>query len=385
MIRVRGRDLRLTGATLALAMVATACANGDSGDGAAAADGGSAETSEANSDGAEPTHLRVATSLPPGGSMMGQIEWYLEELEARTDGAITSEISYGGSLLSSGDIVPGLGDGRAEAGLVVPAYHVDTMPLYNLVFVSTQDNQGARSVALQDLYDNNELLRAEIEEDNGIHMVGFLGNSSQAAATAEPVESIDDLADRRIRIPGYPASGWQELGVEPVMFAVEEIFEGLQRGVLDGVTYPFDTHASTGVYEHAPYLFPDIGESGNAAFGISNEVYESLPEDVHAVMDELAAEWYDELVAGMMDADEAACDEMLDAGVTIQLWDENEQQQVTDGVGDAIMDAWKTDVTASGYSEDDADDVWNEYIGYVEDHTDTVEYESGLRRCADRQ
>jgi TRAP-type transport system periplasmic protein len=315
---------------------------------------------------------------------MGIIEWYVGELEARTGGAITTEISYAGSLLSDTEIIPGVRDGAAETGLIVPAYVPGDMPLTQFVYVSSLGhNQAARSRAIQDVYNNSAAVRAEFENLN-IKVLGVIGNNTQVAITTRPVATVADLANLRMRVPGNPAVGWRLLGAEPVFLGVGEVYESLQRGVIDGVTFPFDVHMTVGVQEVAKYAFPDIGESGSAMLGMNLDVYNALPQVVKDIMDDLNAEWYDRMEGLLSETDRIACDTFLAAGGEIFLWSDAARQEIAELTGAAMLGTWKTNAENAGVALSDVDALWDEYLGYVLAYNETVTYEPGLALCAAR-
>jgi TRAP-type C4-dicarboxylate transport system substrate-binding protein len=376
-------SVRGIAAALTLTLVAAACGGGTESAPAAPA-APSSPSAPATDEPIAPVRLRLASSLPPGGSIMGIIEWYVGELEARTGGAITTDISYAGSLLSDTEIIPGVRDGAAETGLIVPAYVPGDMPLTQLVYVSTLGhNQAARSRAIQDVYNNNPAVRAEFENLN-IKVLGVIGNNTQVAMTTRPVETVEDLRNLRMRVPGNPAVGWRLLGAEPVFLGVGEVYESLQRGVIDGVTFPFDVHMTVGVQEVAKYAFPDIGESGSAMLGMNLDVYNALPQVVKDIMDDLNAEWYDRMEALLTETDRTACDTLLAAGGQVFLWSDAARQEIADLTGAAMLETWKTNAANAGVEPAAVDALWDEYLGYVLAYNETVSYEPGLALCARR-
>jgi TRAP-type transport system periplasmic protein len=380
------------GVLLAVALVAVACGNGG-GQTTDPTEPSTDPTTDAPDDpgdvddfsDVEPVHLRLATLLGPGGAVMGPMEWYIEELAARTGGVITAEIAYAGSLLPGPEIMPGIQEGRAEGGLVVPAYYPTDLPLWNLIMVPVQGhNQGARPRAMHTLLENNADLQAETEAQ-GIKILGITPNTQQTAALTKAVTSVAEYQGMRLRVPGLPAVGYRLIDVEPVFLSAEEVYESLQRGIVDGATFPFDVVWGTGTYEVAKYLVDDgLGESGMATFGISLDLYNSLPQKVRDLMTELTEEWYDRLDQVLMDADEAACDAFLDGGNEFIIFSDEEKKIMADATGEAMFGAWRESATGAGVDGATVDAVWAEYDGYVQQFNAETSYRGGLAVCAER-
>jgi TRAP-type transport system periplasmic protein len=333
----------------------------------------------------EPVRLRLATLLGPGGVISGLMEWYIEELEARTGGKVTAEIAYAGSLLPGPEIMPGIQEGRAEGGLVVPAYYPNDLPLMNLIMVPVQGhNQGARPLAIQALVENHEALQAEVEAQ-GFKILGFTPNSTQTAALTRAVSTVEEYAGMRLRVPGIPAVGYQLIGAEPVFLSAEEVYESLQRGIVDGATFPFETVQGTGTHEVATYLVDDgLGQSGMAIFAIDLDLYESLPQSVQDLMAQLSDEWAAESDRLLTEVDEAACDAFIANGNEIIIFSDEEKQKMAERTGDAMFNKWREDAIAAGVDEATVDEVWQAYNDYVDQFTPQTSYENALEVCQAR-
>ena len=105
------KSLKVGAGLLAVALAASAC-------------GGVASNSAAGST----ITIRTANVLPPDTAQSAMIDWFVAELEDRTDGEVHAEVSYGGALVSGSDTLPALQQGRAEAGFVVAAALTEVEP-----------------------------------------------------------------------------------------------------------------------------------------------------------------------------------------------------------------------------------------------------------------
>jgi len=329
-------------------------------------------------------HLRVAVSIPPNGNLSATIQWFMDELEERTDGEVTAEVMYGGALLAGTDTLPGLQQGRAEAGMVIPAYFPAEMPLNNLNMVPVAGaDQAARARALQDTADTVPEFADEFS-DNGLVLVGYLPSASSTVSLKE-ASSLADVRGKKLRIPSQPqAAAWKELGAEPVFMPTEEVYEAVERGIVDGVTYPFDTQISTGVSEVAQVLAPDVGQSNGAFLALGQDSYDSLSDDAKEVFDELRAEWHDKADELVMEYEAEACDTFLDAGGEIHLWTEAEQRRIAEAVDKTAVKVWRDEATEAGADPATVDDVWATFEAAVQEHTGASGYVDGLVKCSEQ-
>lgn len=375
-----------------LSLVVAGCAGNEaSGEGSTSTSTADTETDDSGDGGGETTNgeaieIRVAQLLPPEDLQAKMTAWYFDELESRTDGAVSTEVFYAGSLVAGADTLPALQEGRAEAGEVVPPYFPAELPLSTSNQVPIPDgNQVARPLAYQWLYDNNDAFRQEYE-DAGIRALAFFPNGASTLLTTEPVESADDLSGRRIRIPADPiAAAHEALGVEPVFLPSEEVYESLQRGIIGGVTYPFTTQVATNTIEVGKYMMSDVGQSGGATLAMSSEVYDSLPESVKTVMEELNDEFYERYQGLLTEDEQAACDTFLEAGGEIITLPDAERAKLTTAVEENSYGAWEAAAVESGVDQATAQEVWDQYIEKLDEFSADVSYENGLEQCAASQ
>lgn len=348
-----------------LALVTTACGGVASGGGGG---GGSVE-------------FRATNLLPPNGSQSDSIQWFMDELEKRTDGEVKTDVVYGGALLSGTDTLPGMNQGRAEAGNVVPAYFPAELPLNNVNMVPIADaDQSARLRALQDLNDNVDAFAEEFEK-NGLVLIGFLPNASSTVAFNKEIKSLADLDGAKVRIPSQPQSVvFEELGAEPVFMASEEVYEAVERGIVDGVTYPLDTQVANGITEVANYVAPDVGQNGGSIFAVSKTAYDKLSDDAKDVVEELKGEWYEKTDELLTKYEREACDEFLKDGGTIVQWSEADTKTIAAATDKLADEVWAEEAGKSVDAEA-VDEVWSTYTDSLEEHTGETEYTDVMKTC----
>lgn len=74
--------------------------------------------------------------------------------------------------------------------------------------------------------------------------------------TKEPINSIEDLKGKKIRVPNSVAQikGYESLGATPTPMNLSECYTALQQGVIDGVENPIDVIYAQKHHEVAKYL-----------------------------------------------------------------------------------------------------------------------------------
>lgn len=353
-----------------LALATTAC-------------GGVASGGDEGGSGGETIEIRATNLLPPNGSQSDSIQWFMDELEKRTDGEVKTDVVYGGALLAGTDTLPGMKQGRAEAGNVVPAYFPAELPLNNVNMVPiTGADQSARLRALQDLNDQVDAFAEEFEKHDLV-LIGFLPNASSTVAFNKEVSSLADVKGAKVRTPSQPQSVvWEELGAEPVFMASEEVYEAVERGIVDGVTYPMDTQVANGITEVATYMAPDVGQNGGSIFALSKTAYDKLSDDAKDVVEELKGEWYAKTDELLLKYESEACTEFVESGGTIVRWSDEDANTIASATEELANEVWATEAGKSADAEV-VDEVWSTYTSALETHTGETDYTDAMTTCGE--
>jgi TRAP-type C4-dicarboxylate transport system substrate-binding protein len=117
----------------------------------------------------------------------------------------------------------------------------------------------------------------------GLHpIMGFMYPPYQILSGSKPVQKIADLKGLKIRINSpVMGSAIEALGGTPVMLTSPEVFEGLQRGTVDGTTFSYISGKSWKLEEviKAGTVGIDVGTVGSF-WAINENTWKKLPDDV---------------------------------------------------------------------------------------------------------
>lgn len=330
---------------------------------------------------ADTTQLQLAAFVSPSTPYGEVIEWYIEELSERSDGQIRVEVFWEGSLVPGVDIVGGVAQGRAELGFTTPNYHPAELPLTQVMSIPfiTSDVDAVQAT-FAELYETNSDYQAEWEH-TGVVPLAIQGVSPNVLGTTEPVPDISWFRGKSLRATSLTGNVIQQTGGNAVALGLGEIYEAVQRGLVDGFTsLNLGTVPSTSLHELTPYITDtQLGIYTLTALIVNADVYESLSAGHRTVLDEVTAEFnerYTELLGAYEDG---SCDTILAAGVTVERWSDATAREWTELLGDSIEQQWKSGIASSGV---DADAFFDEYISLIDTHAS--DYESGIARCAAR-
>ena len=133
------------------------------------------------------------------------------------------------------------------------------------------------------------------------------------------INSVDDLKGLKMRIPGLGGEVLRRAGGTPVNLPGAEIFTALQTGSIDATEWigPYNDVAF-GLHKAARYYYyPGWQEPGPALECIVNpEAYESLPEDLQAVVEIACSATNDQMTAEFVARNAQSLAQLRDKGET---------------------------------------------------------------------
>lgn len=124
------------------------------------------------------------------------------------------------------------------------------------------------------------------EEFADIHLMAIILTTPYQFHMAQPLADFTDLEQRRTRVSGPGLTALTEAfnGV-PAAMPLPEVYEALQRGVLDGAIAPWTAVPTFNLDEVAPVHIEADLAVGLTFMGMSQRFYDSLPDDLRAIVD----------------------------------------------------------------------------------------------------
>lgn len=284
--------------------------------------------------------------------------WFLSELEKRTNGAVKVRRFWASSLSKVGEHLSAVADGTSEMALISPGYYQADLPVTRgLEWYYRMTRADALQLVSRDVYEQFQPLRDEWEKRHKAKVIYWTTWNYAPLITKKPVKGTDDVKGKRIRGYGIANDVIQRLGGTPVPMAAPEVYTALERGVLDGV-YGFDfiTGIAYKLHEIAPY-FTDIGDGPHApaAVVMNIDFYNQLPEDVKKVINDLANELYAGKYAELINDYMTEYVKLaLKEGVKFSAFSSKEKEKAKVIVQPAEVQAWKDNVAKAAKIDGDA-------------------------------
>ena len=206
----------------------------------------------------------------------------------------------------------------------------------------------ATSLAIQEIFDQ---IAADYED---VHPLLIYVHAGQAIHMVDkPIHSVDDLAGLKIRIPSRTGAMLIEAwGAQPVGMPVPEVPQALSKGVVDGALLPYEIVLPLKVHELTKYSIegPNGRRFGTSVFAflMNKERYESLPDDLRAIIDANSGAAIAEEIGAIWDqVEKPGKDATIASGSEMIVLDES-AMAAFDERSEQVTARWIEEVTAQG-------------------------------------
>ena len=256
------------------------------------------------------------------------LQYFADQLNEKSDGAIEVTVSPGGALGSQREIVEQVDQGLIQIGFgecSVYSNYDEAFGVLNLPFLF--DNYDQLFAACDG--EMGQWMEEKLLEETNIKILDWLNGGARMIYSTKPLETWDDLSGLKIRTPesNVYVSTFTALGANPTPIAMTEVYSSLQQGVVEAMEGTLETGISYKMYE----VCSDMLQSGHiyadCQFIMNNDLYESLPDDIKAIVDECAADaeqWERET---WLANEEGYISELEENGMTIHEIDNTEAKE----------------------------------------------------------
>lgn len=219
------------------------------------------------------------------------VEKFAELINERSNGSISVELYPGGQLGNTTEFTEAVVNGSIDIGTGMTTDLVDFVPEMGLfdmpnLFASI-DQMRALLTSDYALVTVNEYCEA-----SGVRMLGFSDAGFRQLTSNKAVNTLGDLAGQKIRVMtnNYHIAYWNAIGASAVPMQFGEVFMALQQNTIDGQENPYMNIVGNNFQEVQKYIIETNHLGHIITFFMNGELYNSLPENTRALVDECAAE-----------------------------------------------------------------------------------------------
>ncbi|AQQ72426.1 Extracytoplasmic solute receptor protein YiaO [Limihaloglobus sulfuriphilus] len=215
-----------------------------------------------------------------------QMERWKDEVEKRTGGAVEINTYPGGSLLEAKDMMDGVISGQADIGCLCMAYQPGRFVVTNALSLPLGIEDAATgSKALLKLYQ-----QFEPEEFADVKVLAMFTTAPSNIMSKKPVRTAADMKGVNLRASGGAARILEAWGANQVGMPMSETPEALQKGVVEGLFSSLEVMKDFKYADICKYVTMTDTVVYPFAVVMNRQKWQSLPEDVKAVMEDMIEE-----------------------------------------------------------------------------------------------
>ncbi len=239
---------------------------------------------------AAPIKLTYSNFFPPTHIQSKLAEAWCKEVGKRTDGRV--EIIYypGQTLTKAKQMYDGVVRGMSDIGFCLFGYNRGRFPLMEAVDLPLGYPSGKVATKTANAVAN----RFKPEELNDVQVMYLHAHGPGLLHTRKaPIRTLADVKGLKIRSHGTTAKVVKALGGSPVTMPMPELYQSLQRGVVDGAIYPVEVNKGWRMAEVIENCTLDLSIANTSTFYVvmNKEKWAALPDDIKKIILQINKEW----------------------------------------------------------------------------------------------
>jgi TRAP-type transport system periplasmic protein len=295
---------------------------------------------------AKPVELKLGHAWATTHHVHVILDEWAKEVEKATNGRVKITIYPGGTLSTAVQLYDSVRTGVVDLAWFLQGYTPGKFPLTSAIelpFMASSAKQG--SAALWELYENSPELQAEY---GGVKVLSmWVVDPGQLMTNRKIVRNMNDVKGLKLRIGSDTLKPTAEaLGAVPILMPINELFDALQKGVVDGTL--LGTSAIRTFKLQSLLKGVTIGHFfvNAQALGINRNSWGRIPAEDQKIIMDLAGLRLSQITGAKFDSEgKVGYDDAVAAGVEIVQLPAAEMAKWRDAVG-GIYQKWIADINA---------------------------------------
>ncbi len=213
------------------------------------------------------------------------LKW-TQEVEELTEGRVKITIYDSATLCAATDVATNVMEGAVDIGWLYTAYFAGQFPLadvVNLPFQGFGDCVDTTKM-MWDMWEEYPALAEEWSEFKVLML--YTNPGMKLISGGDPITSIADLNGKSIRCPsGAITDLLTQWGASPITMSPPEIYEALEKGVVNGYIFEESGLVKFSLHELSTYYLDYPMYNGVFGLVMNKEAWESLPADLQEIIE----------------------------------------------------------------------------------------------------
>jgi TRAP-type C4-dicarboxylate transport system substrate-binding protein len=294
--------------------------------------------------------LKVADTFPPTGFVPEMLQSWAKKITERTGGKVRFQFFWSDSLFKQADGAVNLAAGVADFARVGSTYDPARTQLWMTLDMpfNAKDYWCGMSASVTTQQEEPNLKKAF--EQLGFMPIKGYSSGHFHILSRQPVEKVSDLKGKRFRSYGGARIKMYELvGISPIFMPYAQIYEAVERGVVDGAEATILLTDSFKHYEIAKNMtIATMGYVLASPISISLKRWNTFPESLKKIFREVGIEHDMEYSRRMMELESVKLKEFQDKfGMKVHRLSKEDQAAV-DKAGIDAQELWLAEMDKKG-------------------------------------
>ncbi len=236
------------------------------------------------------TELTYANFFPPTHKNSQLAESWCAEVEKRTNGEVVIKYFPAQALAKAPQIYDAVINGIADVGMTCLAYSRGRFPVGEAIDLPMGYTSGVQATRVA----NAVMEKFQPKEFDDTKMMYLHAHGPGLLhTTSKKVSTLADMKGLKIRTTGASGSVITGLGGVPVGKAMNESYELLQKGVVDGSLHPVEADKGWKLGEVVKYVTENYSTAYTTTFAVfmNKGKWAALSPDIQNTIKEINAEW----------------------------------------------------------------------------------------------
>lgn len=303
--------------------------------------------------------LKYSNFFPPSHKNSILSEQWGKEIEKRTNGRVKITYFAGNTLTPPTQTYDSVVKGIADIGQSLVGYSPGRFPLTEVLALPLGYSSGIQATNLT----NEFYKKFKPKEFDDTQVMYFHGHGPGLFNTKKVISSLDDVKGMRIKANAENAAIVSAVGGAPVSLPITETYDGLQKGLIDGVLLPIEPIKGWKFYEMIKTIVENYAMSYTAPIFVvmNKDKWNSLPKDIQDIIVQLNAEWIGKQGTQWTELDKESKEFCIGKGIKMAVATP-EQQAATAEKMRPILAEYVANMKAKGLPGEEALQFCQEFI-----------------------
>lgn len=258
---------------------------------------------------ADPVTLKASCFLPKNHPIAVKAHAWIDSVNERLEGKVKVRYVGGPEVVPALEQIESVRKGITDVSFTAGAHYGTQLEAANSLHLSQLMPWEERESGYFDLM-------VEEHQKLGVRYLGRWFHGPFYMWLKEPAESLDDLRGRRLRSHPIYARFYKAVGISSVMVQTSEIFTALERGLIEGTSWPIQGPRERGWIKFLKYILDHpFYAANNCVILMNGKTWQKLPEDLKTELNELTSSFEREMIAYFKDQIESEWEAIMKEGV----------------------------------------------------------------------